>query len=596
MENNNVCPQAKNADKRVSKSEKTSATDGVMKPQSIGTKCRPHEAISKAQAHPKLRENDSSVVIKAIGSYVQCNICSKLCSRQGHIKCAECIDFNICIKCFCSGLEKPDEEALSSSFVNVPLKDSSSEHLNTHKYIPVGPSNFALFSKDWSAEQELLLIDAISKYGLGNWTEVSDMVTMSYAGYKTEEECEAHYYQYYLNSATAPLPDTTSLIYDDNGKPLMVPHRGPRPLQDKPKPGIQTTQTSSNKPQAKPQIIGYWPLRGDFDIEYDNDAELILADMEFRPDDTPEQIELKLSVIEIYNSKLDERIYRKKIIIERGLLDTKSLQQKERKYTTEEKELYNLFKPFLRFQTPEEHDHTIRLIVKERKLRSRLYQLMIWKTLGLESAEDIKKYEDKLQRIDYFKEVLIKQESDPSRRHEKRLRTSSFETETTSTSSANKLKLKDFMEENEIEFCESLQLPPIAYFLAKRVLLQELACNTIYSVDDMCNELRIDGTKQGRIFDFLLMLSPKALRSMDQEVADLSKATLDKYGFIDTSNSSTQITVDTTASPRVVPVEKSTESSTKTSNPESRGSHTSRSTTKSTSATERPLKQQKLQF
>lgn len=63
--------------------------------------------------------------------------------------------------------------------------------------------------------------------------------------------------------------------------------------------------------------MGYWPLRGDFDIEYDNDAELILADMEFRPEDTPEQIELKLQVIEIYNSKLDERIYRKKVIISR---------------------------------------------------------------------------------------------------------------------------------------------------------------------------------------------------------------------------------------------------------------------------------------
>lgn len=52
-------------------------------------------------------------------------------------------------------------------------------------------------------------------------------------------------------------------------------------------------------------------------MEYDNDAELILADMEFRDDDTPQQKELKLKVIEIYNSKLDERIYRKRIIIER---------------------------------------------------------------------------------------------------------------------------------------------------------------------------------------------------------------------------------------------------------------------------------------
>lgn len=33
-------------------------------------------------------------------------------------------------------------------------------------------------------------------------------------------------------------------------------------------------------------VIGYMPKRGDFDTEYDNDAELILADMEFKADDT----------------------------------------------------------------------------------------------------------------------------------------------------------------------------------------------------------------------------------------------------------------------------------------------------------------------
>ena len=34
-----------------------------------------------------------------------------------------------------------------------------------------------------------------------------------------------------------------------------------------------------NTPGA--QLAGYMPLRGDFDVEHDNDAELLLADMEF---------------------------------------------------------------------------------------------------------------------------------------------------------------------------------------------------------------------------------------------------------------------------------------------------------------------------
>ena len=36
--------------------------------------------------------------------------------------------------------------------------------------------------------------------------------------------------------------------------------------------------------------------REDFDFEYENDAELLLADMEFGPDDHPSERELKLQV------------------------------------------------------------------------------------------------------------------------------------------------------------------------------------------------------------------------------------------------------------------------------------------------------------
>merc|ERR1719458_2462135 len=62
------------------------------------------------------------------------------------------------------------------------------------------------------------------------------------------------------------------------------------------------------------EVLGYLPKRGDFEQEYDMDAELLLADMEFFEDDTPENIELKNSVIELYNGRLDERIRRKKFV------------------------------------------------------------------------------------------------------------------------------------------------------------------------------------------------------------------------------------------------------------------------------------------
>ena len=76
-------------------------------------------------------------------------------------------------------------------------------------------------------------------------------------------------------------------------------------------------------------LPGFMPLREDFDVEYENDAESLLADMEFSPEDHPGDRDLKLQVIKIYNSKLAERDARKRFVIDRGLIDFKKQQQLE---------------------------------------------------------------------------------------------------------------------------------------------------------------------------------------------------------------------------------------------------------------------------
>lgn len=46
------------------------------------------------------------------------------------------------------------------------------------------------------------------------------------------------------------------------------------------------------------------PLRQEFDVEYDNEAELLLAEMEFLDDDTEEEKRIKNNILEIYNLRL----------------------------------------------------------------------------------------------------------------------------------------------------------------------------------------------------------------------------------------------------------------------------------------------------
>jgi transcriptional adapter 2-alpha len=51
-----------------------------------------------------------------------------------------------------------------------------------------------IFTPDWGADEELLLISGLMKDGLGNWADAA-----AHIGTRTKEECERHYKEVYLN-------------------------------------------------------------------------------------------------------------------------------------------------------------------------------------------------------------------------------------------------------------------------------------------------------------------------------------------------------------------------------------------------------------
>ena len=70
----------------------------------------------------------------------------------------------------------------------------------------------------------------------------------------------------------------------------------------------KTGEPIANTPK---EINGFLSKREDFDVEYNNDAELMISDIEFYEDDTQADIDLKLKMLAIYNSELEERNKRK---------------------------------------------------------------------------------------------------------------------------------------------------------------------------------------------------------------------------------------------------------------------------------------------
>lgn len=146
------------------------------------------------------------------------------------------------------------------------------------------------------------------------------------------------------------------------------------------------------------QLVGYLPQRGDFDIEYDNDAELMLADMEFKPEDTKQERELKVKVLQIYNSKLDARAERKRFIVERGLLE-----HREKKRTKEERQIEESMRVFARFHSKEEHEAFVEGLINEMRLRNRIQQLQTWRLAGCRTLAEGAAYEAERKRQEQAK-------------------------------------------------------------------------------------------------------------------------------------------------------------------------------------------------
>lgn len=94
-------------------------------------------------------------------------------------------------------------------------------------------------------------------------------------------------------------------------------------------------------------------------------------------------------ILEIYNKRIDERRKRKQFVIERGLLDLKKQTKATRGRSTEERELYNILKPFAVLHSESELEAIMQNMLKERTLRNRVEELESYKNIGLRNFQEV---------------------------------------------------------------------------------------------------------------------------------------------------------------------------------------------------------------
>ncbi|PHZ12709.1 transcriptional adaptor 2 [Rhizopus microsporus ATCC 52813] len=428
------------------------------------------------------RKKPSSTALKP--PKYHCDACSNDVTNTVRIRCADkdCPDFDLCVTCFCGGAE--------------PVK-----HKTWHDYRIVKPHNFPIFSEDWDADEELLLIEAAEKMGIGNWQAIAD-----YVGTKNKTDCEQHYLDVYVSSPDWPLPRMDLNVSDYSNRP-------------------NTSKPITSGPSYH-EIQGYMPRRFEFETEYENDAEQFVKDMVFNDDDTQEEIDLKIMVLDIYNSRLDRRMERKKLIFERRWLDFKRMQAIERKRQKEEREIYNKTRVFCRLQTEEDYETFVKGLVKEQQLRDRIATLQEWRQAGLTTIRQGEQYErEKQNRLAQLKTFMSLSNdrlgASASQRNTYRSQMASLVTSNVAATAApaggrkpaNPLNIRDadgvhLLTEEEQILCSTLRIMPRPYLVIKDTILKEYAKQGYLKRRQARALIKIDVNKTSRIYDFFVESDP----------------------------------------------------------------------------------------
>ncbi|CCC07125.1 hypothetical protein SMACR_01149 [Sordaria macrospora] len=322
-----------------------------------------------------------------------CDVCSADITSTVRIRCAHsaCNEYDLCVQCFAQG-----------AF-------SNAHQPQTHPYRVIEQNSFPIFDREWGADEELLLLEGAQVYGLGSWADIADHI----GGYRDKDEVRDHYLQVYVDSPRFPLPKRCSphdmeLANEISREEFQA--RKKRRIEErreaaKNAPTLQAkTKPTASVPSCH-EIQGYMPGRLEFETEFCNEAEEAVQLMQFDPGDginprTGEmepEMELKLTVMEIYNCRLTQRVERKKVIFEHNLLDYRENTKSEKKRSKEERDLLNKAKPFARMMNRVDFEQFCQGLIDELNLRQAIAQLQEWRSLRIGDLLSGEKYEQEKQ-------------------------------------------------------------------------------------------------------------------------------------------------------------------------------------------------------
>ncbi|KAF8645382.1 hypothetical protein AX16_007884 [Volvariella volvacea WC 439] len=202
---------------------------------------------------------DEIQTVNEPGVQYSCDSCACDLTHTIRIKCADPVcqtdaGVDICPSCFCAGKE-------------------FAKHKRGHAYRIIEINSYPIFTDDWGADEELLLITGIQSQGIGNWKKIAEHI-----GTRTKEEVEKHYHDVYISSPNWPMPPM-DMQFDVDPEEFQARKRRRIAAMN-----AVTAPTPKAAPVSAPAVheIGtFLPGRLEFEHELDNDAEDLVKDLEF---------------------------------------------------------------------------------------------------------------------------------------------------------------------------------------------------------------------------------------------------------------------------------------------------------------------------
>ena len=326
------------------------------------------------------------------------------------------LNFNaICINCFLLKTKYNPKEKVNYIINEMTLNAYKFTH-----YKILNKLSENLFTNDWTLGEEIKLLGAIERLGLNNWEEISKILG------KGKFECESHYYTFYYKSKNDFLPDDKilklnhknniskkNILYsnkktENNFMNIINQNIGYIPFVENSKPNRSLSKNNNIKKDEQDKnksynqniydILGYWEKRKDYDVEFKNEAEIQMSEIEFRENDNNDNLYINYKNLKNYNNILDEREERKNLIIEKNLFDVRKQINFSKKLSKQDKEIFQMMKFNMKYLTKEQFLFIFESNVLEKNIKARLNQLLFYKNLGYNTYEEIQKYINEIKK------------------------------------------------------------------------------------------------------------------------------------------------------------------------------------------------------